>query len=43
MTLFIAVLLIYHYELAWWWYAIAALVWWAHVAFTFFLAGAGDK
>jgi hypothetical protein len=27
MTLFIASLLIYHYGMAWWWYAIAVAIW----------------
>lgn len=27
MTLFIACVLIYHFHMAWWWYAIAAGIW----------------
>ena len=27
MTLLISCILIYHFNLAWWWYAIAAAVW----------------
>ena len=33
MTLFIACLLIYHFDMDWWWYAIAALIWISHVSF----------
>ncbi len=31
MTLFIACLLIYHFNMAWWWYGIAAAIWAAHM------------
>jgi hypothetical protein len=31
MTLFIAGLLIYHYNMEWWWYGVAALIWGAHL------------
>lgn len=27
MTLLIACILIYHFNMAWWWYVIAAVVW----------------
>ena len=33
MTLFIASLLIYHYNMEWWWYAIAAAIWVGHIYF----------
>lgn len=32
MTLLIACLLIYHYDLAWWWYAVAGVIWLGHLA-----------
>jgi len=32
MTLLIAGLLIYMMDLAWWWYAVASLIWVGHVA-----------
>ena len=31
MTLFIAILLIYHFDMDWWWYAIAVVIWIRHV------------
>ena len=27
MTLLIACLLIYHFNMPWWWYAVAAMIW----------------
>jgi len=30
MTLFIACLLIYHFDMEWWWYVIAFAIWVAH-------------
>jgi len=33
MTLLIACLLIYHFDMEWWWYAIAGLVWLSHLKF----------
>lgn len=30
--MFIACLLIYHYNMEWWWYGIAAVIWMAHIA-----------
>ena len=33
MTLLIACLLIYHFDMEWWWYAIAASVWLSHLRF----------
>ena len=33
MTLLIACLLIYHYNMEWWWYAIGAVVWFFHLWF----------
>lgn len=30
MTMFIACLLIYHYDMAWWWYGVAAAIWVLH-------------
>jgi hypothetical protein len=32
MTLFIACLLIYHYNMEWWWYGVAFGLWWARSA-----------
>lgn len=32
MSLLIACLLIYNFNMPWWWYAIAGLVWIVHVA-----------
>ena len=32
MTLFIAFLLIYHYGMDWWWYALAIIIWMPHIA-----------
>ena len=31
MTLLIACLLIYHYNMEWWWYAIAGAIWAGHL------------
>lgn len=31
MTLLIACLMIYHFEMAWWWYGVAAGVWIGHL------------
>ena len=31
MTLLIACLLIYHYNMPWWWYAVAGVVWMGHL------------
>ena len=31
MTLFIACLLIYHYDMGWIWYAVAAAIWLTHL------------
>jgi hypothetical protein len=33
MTLLIACLLIYHFGMEWWWYAIAGAVWLSHLKF----------
>jgi hypothetical protein len=33
MTLLIACLLIYHFDMAWYWYAIAAAVYFGQIAF----------
>jgi len=33
MTLLIACLLIYNFDMEWWWYAIAGLVWLSHLKF----------
>jgi len=33
MTLLIACLLIYHFDMEWWWYAIAGLVWLSYLKF----------
>jgi len=41
MTLLIACLLIYHYDMAWWWYAIAGTVWAGHLFTTNPTAGTG--
>lgn len=37
MTLFIAGLLIYINNMAWWWYAIAVVVWLAHIGVRYFV------
>ena len=31
MTLFIACLLIYHYDMEWYWYVVAVVIWVSHV------------
>ncbi len=31
MTLLIACLLIYHFDMAWWWYVVAAITWGGHL------------
>jgi len=31
MTLFIASLLIYRFDMAWWWYGVAVAIWFAHL------------
>ncbi len=34
MTLFIAFLLIYNFDMDWWWYGIATALWMGHFVFT---------
>ena len=31
MTMLIACLLIHHYDMAWWWYAVAGITWIGHL------------
>jgi len=40
MTLFIAALLIYHFDMAWWWYAIAVTIWGGQFVVAHLLANA---